>query len=50
MQERNMGVEIKKKVQNVNENMQEDEYRTYKYKETTQERKENCTVNARKEI
>ena len=39
-----------KKVQNVNKNMEEDEYRNYKYKKTTQERKENCTVNARKEI
>ena len=30
--------------------MQEDEYRNYKYKKATQERKQNCTVNARKEI
>ena len=50
MQERNMGVEIKKKVQNANKNMQEDEYRNYKYKKTSQQRKQNCTVNARKEI
>ena len=50
MQERNLGVEIKKKVQNVNKNNQEDEYRNYKYKKTTQERKQNCTVNARKKI
>ena len=39
-----------KKVQTVNKNMEEDEYRNYKYKKTTQERKENCTVNARKEM
>ena len=39
-----MGMEIKKKVQNVNKNMQEDEYRNYNYKKTTQ------AVNERKEI
>ena len=31
MREKNMGMEIKKKVQNVNKNMQEDEYRNYNY-------------------
>ena len=50
MQERNMGVEIKKKVQNLNKNMQEDEYRNYKYKKRTQERKQNYTVKSRKAI
>ena len=41
MQERNMGVEIKKKAQNVNKNMQKYEYRNYKYKKTTWEREKN---------
>ena len=50
MQERNMRVEIKNKVQNVNKNMPEDGYSNYKYKKTTQERKQKCTVNARKDI